>query len=135
MQIAQIEYKGSLLIEATHLKSGTKIKTDAPIDNNGKGSSFSPTDLVSTALASCMITIMGIKAETWGKDLENCKAEIVKIMGSNPRKIAEIGVTIYCYSSNFDLKERQILENVAKNCPVALSLSTDLVQNIKFVWH
>ena len=92
--IAQVEYKGQLRTEAKHLRSGSVIVTDAPIDNQGKGEAFSPTDLVATALASCMITIMGIVAERDGIDIEGVTADVDKIMSKEPRRIGEIKIII-----------------------------------------
>ncbi|MGY6561174.1 MAG: OsmC family protein [Luteibaculaceae bacterium] len=134
MQIAEIEYKGKLLVEAKHLKSGTTVTSDAPEDNNGKGSKFSPTDLVSTALAQCLITIMGIKAQTWGKDLSMCTAKVSKIMASGPRRISGIEINLTLSKENFNEKEMDMLEVAAKACPVAKSLHPDLEQKITFSW-
>jgi uncharacterized OsmC-like protein len=115
MITSKIIYQGNLRTEATHLKSGTKIITDAPTDNEGKGEAFSPTDLVSTALGSCMLTIT-----------------ITKIMSSNPRKISEIVVEFNFDSKTFSEKEEQIIKNAAKSCPVALSLDKEIKQTLIF---
>ncbi|TAE67943.1 MAG: OsmC family peroxiredoxin [Bacteroidetes bacterium] len=131
---AEIIYTGDLRTQATHLKSGTQIITDAPTDNQGKGEAFSPSDLVATALGSCMMTIMGIYAQRENIDLKDTKINITKIMTSeSPRKIAEILVEIY-FPKNLNLHEKhQIsLKNAANSCPVALSLSADLKQTISF---
>jgi putative redox protein len=128
------KYLGQLSVEASHTKSGVKIISDAPTDNNGKGSSFSPTDLVASALSQCMITIMGIKANSWGKDLNACESQVTKIMASNPRRIQKIEINFKIAKAGFSEKEQQILENSAKACPVALSLGQDLEQKIEFNW-
>jgi putative redox protein len=127
-------YSGELRTQDTHLKSGNSIITDAPPDNNGKGEAFSPTDLVCAALSSCMMTIMGMLADREQVDLKGLKSEIVKIMASNPRKIAEIQITF----THTDLKatdvQKQKLKNAALTCPVALSLSESVIQTVNFNW-
>ena len=131
--ISRIEYTGELRNEATHLRSGQTITTDAPTDNNGKGEAFSPTDLLATSLGVCMLTVMGIKARSLGFDLEDASAEVVKVMDSNPRRVAEIGVKL-TLKNNCDNSTRKVLEQIGLNCPVAKSLSSELVQNITFNW-
>mgnify|MGYP001163473456 FL=1 len=126
------KYLGGLRTESIHLKSSDVIITDAPTDNNGKGNAFSPTDLVASALCSCMTTVMGICADKNSFDLPKSTAYITKIMSSHPRRISKISIDI-----NFDknsLSEQQIekLIAVAKGCPVAQSLSSDLIQEVKF---
>jgi uncharacterized OsmC-like protein len=135
MQTASIIYTGELRTTATHLQSGTVIETDPPVDNRGKGERFSPTDLVATALGSCMLTIMGIKALDNNWAIEGTKISIQKIMGSDPRRIT--GVTIvFDFPAGHGLgeKERTILERAALTCPVAKSLHPDLVQDVTFNW-
>ena len=132
MKIAKIIYKGGLRTEATHLRSGTKVITDAPIDNQGKGEAFSPTDLIATALGSCMLTIMGIKARDNGMNIEEMSMNITKIMGSNPRKIDEIIIEFDYIQNTLSKKEQLILERAAKTCPVALSLNKEIKQTVKF---
>jgi len=132
MHTIENKYLGQLRIESTHLKSGNKIISDAPTDNNGKGEAFSPTDLVSSALGSCMLTIMGIKANNSGIDIEGARVNITKIMSANPRKIEEIKVDFFMPKNNYSDKEKIILERAAKTCPVALSLHPDLKQTIIF---
>lgn len=132
MKTANIIYSGNLRTKATHLKSNNKIITDAPIDNNGKGEAFSPTDLVATALGSCMLTIIGIKAESSKMKLGEIKVSITKIMTSNPRKIEEIIVEFNFDKTPYSEKEKKIIENAAKTCPVALSLSSDVKQTLIF---
>jgi putative redox protein len=121
-------YKGDLRTEATHVRSGQVIITDAPLDNNGKGEAFSPTDLMSAALGSCMLTIMGIAARNHGFSIEGTRLEIIKVMASNPRRVSEIQVDIYMPSVAYSDSHRRILETAAKTCPVALSLHPDLNQ-------
>ncbi|MDC6478581.1 OsmC family protein [Flavobacteriaceae bacterium] len=128
-----VAYLGNLRTTATHLASEKIIITDAPVDNQGKGEAFSPTDLVATALASCLITIMGIKARALEVDIEGTKAEVKKIMGTNPRRIVEIKITVSLPNA-FDAKTQKILEKAALTCPVANSLHAELKQDIRFIW-
>ena len=130
---SKVIYKGSLRTEATHLRSGNRIITDAPIDNKGKGETFSPTDLVATALASCMLTIMGIKADEMNINIEGASAEIEKIMGSGPRRIAQLIIVINIPIST-DQKTKNILEKAALACPVDKSLSDSMIRDVKFIW-
>lgn len=135
MQTASIIYTGQLRTTATHLQSGTVIETDAPVDNRGKGERFSPTDLVATALGSCMLSIMGIKAMDNNWAIEGTKVSVQKIMGTDPRRIT--GVTIvfdFPAGHNLGDKERTILERAAHTCPVAQSVHPDLVQDVTFNW-
>ena len=131
--ISKIEYKGELRTEAEHLRSGKTIITDAPIDNQGKGEAFSPTDLVATALASCMMTIMGIVAERDGIKLEGTIAEVEKIMAKNPRRIGEIKIKIK-FSQKLNRDEREKLERAAKTCPVSGSLNENLKETFEFIY-
>ncbi|HAS19029.1 MAG TPA: osmotically inducible protein OsmC [Flavobacteriaceae bacterium] len=126
-------YLGALRTEATHSASSQKLTTDAPKDNQGKGEAFSPTDTVATALASCLLTIMGIKARDLNIDLQGTKAEVHKIMGTTPRRITEIKIDIH-FSNSFDDKIKTVLERAARTCPVANSLHPDLKQNLSFIW-
>ncbi|MCC8089682.1 MAG: OsmC family protein [Rikenellaceae bacterium] len=126
-------YKGELRTEIEHLQSGTKIITDAPVDNHGKGESFSPTDMVAAALGSCMLTIMGISAQTHGFDIDGTTVDATKIMGTNPRRIAEIIVEI-TFPHDYDDKTKKILESAAKSCPVAQSLHPETKQTIKYIY-
>lgn len=130
--MAEVEYLGNLRTQAKHLKSGEKVITDAPTDNNGKGEAFSPTDLVSAALSSCMMTIMGMLAEREEIDLKGLRAEVVKIMASNPRKIGEIQITFYHPTLKATDVQKQKLKNAALTCPVALSLSDSVKQTVVF---
>ena len=126
------EYLGSLRTQDTHLRSGNKIITDAPLDNKGKGEAFSPTDLVCAALSSCMMTLMGMEAEKENIDLTGMKTAITKIMTANPRRILEIQI----FFSHPNLKASEIqkekLKQAAITCPVALSLSESLKQSVTF---
>ena len=130
---SKVIYKGSLRTEATHLRSGNTIITDAPTDNKGKGEAFSPTDLVATALASCMLTIIGIKADEMNINIDGTTAEIEKIMGSGPRRIAQLIIVINIPIST-DQKTKNILEKVALACPVDKSLSDSMIRDVKFIW-
>lgn len=126
-------YKGDLRTSAEHLASGNAIITDAPVDNNGKGEAFSPTDLVSAALGSCMMTIMGIVANRASIDIEGMEVEITKIMAAEPRRISEIVLTFTMPAGkSYTDKEKAMLENAARTCPVAVSLHPDLKQTTLF---
>ena len=125
-------YVGELRTSSTHIKTGKNIITDAPIDNNGKGQAFAPTDLVSSALCSCITTVMGICAEKGKFEMPNSKAKITKLMSTNPRKISEIKIEInFEKNSLTDVQKRKLI-SVGKNCPVAKSLNSDIKQNLIF---
>ncbi len=126
-----ILYLGDLRTQATHCSSGSVIETDAPIDNNGKGSLFSPTDLTATSLANCMITVMGIAANASKIDFKNVKASVKKVMASEPRRISEIHVTIEIHHS-WSEKEKSRMQHIALNCPVAKSLHPTIQQIVEF---
>src|SRR5829696_4799340 len=115
-----VVYKGELRTTCTHLKSGSSFETDAPTDNNGKGERFSPTDLMSTSLATCMLTVMGIKARSMGFDLNDIKAEVEKIMKSDPRRVGGINIFFHIPEglAGADDKSRQILKRTGMTCPV-----------------
>ena len=131
--ISKVQYKGGLRTEALHLESRDTIITDAPIDNEGKGEAFSPTDLVATALASCMLTIMGIVSRRDGIDIEGVTAEVSKIMSQEPRRIGEINIKII-FKHEIDKIKRLKLERAAFTCPVSASLRQDLKENIDFIY-
>lgn len=132
---SKVEYLGGLRTEAAHLQSGTQIHTDAPRDNQGKGEAFSPTDLVATALATCILTTIGIVAKRDNMtDIDGAFAEVLKVMYPDPRRIGEIHVKITFPKKNFSDKEKTIYENTAHACPVARSLHPDLKQLLEFVW-
>ena len=133
MSRANIVYQNNLRTEAEHIASGEKIVTDAPVDNNGKGEAFSPTDLVATALGSCMITIMAISANKYDIDVSGTNASVKKIMGSDPRRISEISIDINM-NKNIEEKDRKRLERAALACPVHKSLHPDLEKKIRFIY-
>lgn len=132
MVTSTVKYSGQLSTLLTHARSGKDVVTDAPIDNNGKGDAFSPTDLVSTALCSCMMTLMGMYAERAGIDLTPMSAEVTKHMASNPRKISKVEIDFDMRKVNANQEQKKKLERAALTCPVALSLSADLKQDITF---
>ncbi|HEV7622051.1 MAG TPA: OsmC family protein [Flavisolibacter sp.] len=123
-----VVYEGDLRTRCTHVRSGSSFDTDAPVDNNGKGERFSPTDLMATSLGTCMLTVMGIKARTMGFDLNGVKVEIEKIMKENPRRIGGINLTfsIPDHLKDLDDKTKQILRNTGNNCPVQKSIHPDI---------
>lgn len=127
-------YLGDLRTENEHLQSGTKILTDAPTDNQGKGEAFSPTDLLATALGNCIMTIMGIKARDNAIDIKGTEIEVTKIMASDPRRVAEVVVEFTFPKKNYSDEEKKLIESVAGISPVPLSLHPDLKQTIKFNW-
>nr|WP_320023694.1 OsmC family protein [uncultured Draconibacterium sp.] len=127
-------YLGELRTENEHLQSGNKVITDAPTDNRGKGEYFSPTDLLATALGSCIMTIMGIKARDNEIDIEGTQVDVTKIMASDPRRVAEVIVEFTFPAKNYTDEEKQLVESVAGVSPVPLSLHPDLIQTIKFNW-
>ena len=133
MATSNITYVGDLRTVCIHLQSGTQILTDAPTDNHGKGEAFSPTDLVATALGSCMVSIMGIKSKDLNVDLKDSTVSITKIMQSEPRKIAKIEV-ILSMSIETSEKNKAILERAAMTCPVLLSLHPDIEKDVVFNW-
>ncbi|HKK60691.1 MAG TPA: OsmC family protein [Salinivirga sp.] len=126
----QTSYLGNLRTEAEHVRSGNKIITDAPVDNHGKGEYFSPTDMLSTSLTSCIFTIMGIKAEAAGFSIEGASAKTWKIMAENPRRVAEVRVEFDFTSCNLNEKQQNILKKLVKVSPVPLSVHDDLKQNV-----
>lgn len=133
---SKVIYEGMLRTAATHIKSGTTIETDAPVDNKGKGERFSPTDLVATALASCMCTIMGIAADTHGMDIKGVECDVEKMMTENPRRIGEVKVNVlFPTGKSYTDKEKKILEHAALTCPVFLSLHPDCKKSVTFVWE
>ena len=131
MKTSVIKYLGNLRCELTHVRSGKVVVTDAPVDNNGKGEAFSPTDLMSTSLGACMITIMGIAAKTHGFSIDGMTAGITKVMNDNPRRVKEIIIELNFPGNNYSEKEKNIILHITKTCPVALSLGPDTKQTIK----
>lgn len=133
METLKTTYIGDLRTEVTHIQSGNVLTTDAPLDNNGRGEYFSPTDLLGTALGSCMLTIMGMAAKTHNFDMDGATATTTKVMGSNPRRVVEVIIEL-TFPKNYSAKEKRILELCSKECPVANSLHPDLKQTIKFIY-
>jgi putative redox protein len=129
-----VVYNGNLRTTCTHLKSGNSFETDAPVDNNGKGERFSPTDLMATSLATCMLTVMGIKSRTMGFDLTDAKVEVLKIMKSDPRRVGGIELTFHIPDSlkDIDEKTKAILRNTGNTCPVQLSIHPEI--EVKVDW-
>lgn len=132
MDTSHVIYLGDLRTQATHLRSGQQIITDAPVDNKGRGEAFSPSDLLATSLASCMMTIMGIAARDKGIPLEGLSARVVKHMTGAPRMVERIEVHLEMNGNGLGERERSILENAALTCPVARSLRADLQQDVHF---
>lgn len=132
---SQIIYKGDLRTTATHLQSGSEIETDAPTDNQGKGERFSPTDLVATALGTCMVTTMAIKARTMNINLDGTKLDVTKIMVSDPRRIGKIVVHVFFPEGLvLDDKQKALLEKTARTCPVERTLHPDVELDMAFNW-
>ena len=130
-----VTYEGDLRTSAEHLQSHSSIETDAPLDNQGKAERFSPTDLVATALGSCMMTIMGIKARDLAVDLRGLRIDITKHMAADPRRIGGIDVTLHFPAGlTLEDKQRTILERAALTCPVFQSIHPDIVVDTKFVY-
>lgn len=131
---ASVIYKGDLRCECTHLQSGTQIETDAPTDNRGKGERFSPTDTVCVALATCIITTMGIRAADMQLDLSGARIEVTKHMLGEPRRIGKIEVILHMGPLKLDEKDKRTLEKIGDNCPVIKSLHPDLHVVTRYVW-
>lgn len=131
---SKVTYLGDLRTSSIHVQSGSEIISDAPVDNNGKGEAFSPTDTVANALASCMMTIMGIKARDMQIDFVGSTAEVTKIMNAEPRRIGAIEI-VFEMNGVADEKSRTILERAAMTCPVFLSLSSEIEKKITFNWN
>ena len=131
MATIKTTYVGGLRTEAIHIQSGAKILTDAPLDNHGKGEAFSPTDLVCSALGSCMLTIIGISSETHNFDIDGTEMEITKTMGTDPRRIAEIRIE-FNFPMDYTDKQKRIIEASAHACPVGHSLHPETKQTITF---
>jgi putative redox protein len=130
METANTKYLGDLSTEIVHLRSGSVITTDAPVDNKGKGENFSPTDMVASALASCIFTIMGIAAREHSFSIDGSTCIITKIMTENPRKIGEIRIEFDFTANEYSDKQKKILDYCVKTCPVALSLNEAIFQNV-----
>jgi putative redox protein len=130
METAKTTYLGDLRTEILHVRSGSIITTDAPVDNKGKGENFSPTDMVASALGSCAFTIMGIAAREHNFSIDGSTCSITKIMNDSPRKISEIKIEFEFPPNNFTDKQKKILDHCVKTCPVALSLNESVIQNV-----
>ena len=129
-----LHYQGDLRTSMMHHRSSQVVITDAPVDNNGKGDSFSPTDLVCSALASCIMTILGIKARDMGYDDVQMTANVWKTMASNPRRIGKIRVVLEVRVEGITDQQRIILERTTRACPVARSLSSETAKEVTFHW-
>ena len=134
METAKTKYLGDLRTEIVHLRSGSVITTDAPVDNKGRGENFSPTDLVASALGSCIFTIMGIAAREHSFSIDGSACRITKIMTENPRKIGEIRIEFDFTGNDYNDKQKKILEYCVKTCPVALSLNESIFQNVTLIF-
>jgi uncharacterized OsmC-like protein len=134
MATVETVYLGELRTEARHVRSGEKILTDAPVDNQGKGEAFSPTDLLATALGSCMLTVMGIAAREQKVSIDGTTCSITKIMGTEPRRVAEVQITFNFPANDYTDKVKIILERAAHTCPVSKSLHPDLKETLVFNW-
>lgn len=132
MATIKSRYQGELRTTATHLQSGEKIITDAPLDNQGRGEAFSPTDLLAASLGSCMLTLAGIAARKHNFDIDGTEISITKIMATNPRRVAEIVIDFTMPKNNYSDDQKKIIELAAHTCPVALSLHPDIKQTITF---
>ena len=133
METSKTIYVGDLSTEITHLLSDTKIVTDAPQDNHGKGESFSPSDLFASSLGSCMLTIMGISGRSHGFDITGATLKTTKVMGVNPRRVSEIIVEV-TFPKNYSDKEKKFIEACARECPVSNSLHPDIKQTVSFIY-
>jgi len=131
MTTSKVTYQGNLRTQAIHLQSNNQIITDAPTDNHGKGEAFSPTDLLATSLASCMLTIIGIKARDMDIDIAGTTAEVTKVMAADPRRVSEIHI-IVIFNLELDDRTQTIFYNTALTCPVAKSIHPDITQNVTF---
>lgn len=128
-------YLGGLRTEIEHIQSGNKIITDAPLDNNGKGEFFSPTDLFASSLGSCMLTIIGMSANSYGFSIDGTTLEIEKIMAANPRRVAEIIIDFHFpEGSHYSDKEKRLIESATRTCPVANSLHPDIKKTVRFFY-
>ena len=133
MVAISIEYVGDLHCKATHVPSGAELVTDAPADNMGKGETFSPTDLVATALGTCILTAMGVKAQSMGIDLAGSTVVVDKEMASGPRRIGRLATNV-AIPHRLAERDRKVLEATAFTCPVHKSMSSDVEMPITFQW-
>lgn len=130
---SKVEYSGQLRTISTHIKSGEQITTDAPTDNNGKGEAFSPTDMVANSAATCMLTVMGIAAEKRNFNIDGTSATVEKIMATNPRRISKLNIEVKFPGKNYTTEQKELLERVALNCPVMMSIHPNIEKNVVFV--
>lgn len=128
------KYLGDLSTYALHKRSGDTVRTDAPIDNQGMGRHFSPTDLLATALGTCILTVMGIKARSEQINIEGASFEVKKVMASNPRRISEVHIHIVMPDGEYTEREKKVLEKAMHHCPVANSLHPDFKEVIEITW-
>ena len=135
MATIRARYLGDLRVECTHTQSGTKIITDAPVDNHGKGQAFSPTDLCATAVGACAMTIIGLYARNHGVDVTGAEMEITKSMSADPRRIGKVEVVFTMPDRPYSEKEKKVMERAAHTCPVHLSLHPDVEQVFTFKWR
>ena len=131
---ATVEYHGELRTTCTHIKSGNSFETDAPTDNHGKGERFSPTDLMATSLATCMLTVMGIKARSIGFDLTGIRVDVLKKMRNDPRRISGIDLRFHIPEelTNLEPDQIEVLKNIGINCPVQLSIHPDIQVDVEW---
>lgn len=132
MATTKVEYLGNLRTKCTHLKSGVEIITDAPVDNNGKGEAFSPTDLVAAAYASCLITIVGIYCEEHDIPFSTCTSEVTKTMGSAPRRISGLEIVLDFSENNWEESIQKRVKRAGESCPVAKSVKSEM--NVEFIY-
>jgi len=135
MHTSRITHLGDLRTEALHVRSGQRFITDAPVDNQGKGEAFSPTDLLATSLAACMLTTIDIKTRAQGLSLRNMQATVVKHMAADPRRVSRVEVDIELDGEGLSLTDRALIEHTAHTCPVALSLHPDLIQDVRITYR
>ncbi len=132
---SKVKYNGELRTTCTHLRSGNSIETDAPVDNKGKGERFSPTDLVATALASCIVTTIGILGPEHGINIDGAECEVEKIMVPHPRRIGEIKIKMtFPDSEPFTEKQQKMIQHIAETCPVTKTLHPDCKIDLQFIW-
>lgn len=131
---AEVTYEGGLRTRARHVRSGLEIVTDAPVDNHGRGEAFSPTDLAATALASCILTVVGIAAASRDLDVAGMRAEVVKVMGGPPRRIAAVRIGLRVPARGYDAAARKVITAAAEACPVGRSLHPELRQELAITW-
>jgi putative redox protein len=134
METIRTEYQGEYRTEATHILSQQKLITDAPLDNNGKGQAFSPTDLVATALTSCMLTLMDMTANTHGFSLGYVSAKTTKVMASAPRRISQIIIVFDLSAAVYTERQKKILKTAADNCPVFKSIHPDIEVQATYIY-